>query len=42
VGRSRSRTLAVAEPGRKFSRDGRPILHFGKHCSLIPPILIPC
>lgn len=30
VGRSRSRTLAVAEPGRKFSRDGRPILHFGK------------
>lgn len=31
VGRSRSRTLAVAEPGRKFSRDGRPILHFGKH-----------
>lgn len=34
VGRSRSRTLAVAEPGRKFSRDGRPILHFGKHCVL--------
>lgn len=31
VGRSRSRTLAVAEPGRKFSRDGRAILHFGKH-----------
>lgn len=31
VGRSRSRTLAVAEPGRKFSRDGRPILHFGKN-----------
>lgn len=33
VGRSRSRTLAVAEPGRKFSRDGRPILHFGKRQS---------
>ena len=31
VGRSRSRTLAVAESGRKFSRDGRPVLHFGKH-----------
>lgn len=30
VGRSRSRTLAVAEPGRKISRDGRPVLHFGK------------
>lgn len=30
VGRSRSRTLAVADPGRKFSRDGRPVLHFGK------------
>lgn len=30
VGRSRSRTVAVADPGRKFSRDGRPILHFGK------------
>lgn len=36
VGRSRSRTLAVAEPGRKFSRDGRPILHFGKHQPLPP------
>lgn len=30
VGRSRSRTVAVADPARKFSRDGRPILHFGK------------
>lgn len=30
VGRSRSRTVAVADPGRKFSRDGRPVLHFGK------------
>ncbi|KAJ5888055.1 hypothetical protein N7495_008096 [Penicillium taxi] len=30
VGRSRSRTLAVADPGRKFSRDGRPILHFAR------------
>lgn len=30
TGRSRSRTLATAEPGRQFSRDGRPILHFGK------------
>ncbi|KAJ5287572.1 hypothetical protein N7478_003258 [Penicillium angulare] len=30
VGRSRSRTVAVAEPGRKFSRDGRPILHFAR------------
>lgn len=35
TGRSRSRTLAAAEPGRQFSRDGRPILHFGK--SNIPP-----
>lgn len=31
VGRSRSRTLAVADPGRQYSRDGRPILHFGEH-----------
>ncbi|KAK9856054.1 Fps/Fes/Fer/CIP4 homology [Penicillium brevicompactum] len=30
LGRSRSRTMAVAEPGRKFSRDGRPILHFAR------------
>ncbi|KAJ5648247.1 hypothetical protein N7490_004619 [Penicillium lividum] len=30
VGRSRSRTVAVADPGRKFSRDGRPILHFAR------------
>ena len=37
IGRSRSRTLAVAEPGRKFSRDGRPILHFGKNPSLYSP-----
>lgn len=29
-GRTRSRTLAVAEPGRQYSRDGRPILNFGK------------
>lgn len=36
TGRSRSRTLAAAEPGRQFSRDGRPILHFGKS-SNIPP-----
>lgn len=36
VGRSRSRTLAVAEPGRKFSRDGRPILHFGEYRAVIP------
>lgn len=28
--RSRSRTMAVADPGRQISRDGRPILHFGK------------
>jgi hypothetical protein len=41
VGRSRSRTLAVAEPGRKFSRDGRPILHFGKHCSPSSPGIFP-
>lgn len=32
-GRTRSRTLAVAEPGRQFSRDGRPILQFGKKFS---------
>ncbi|KAJ5728321.1 hypothetical protein N7493_004651 [Penicillium malachiteum] len=30
VGRSRSRTLAVADPGRKFSRDGRAVLHFAR------------
>ncbi|ODM19169.1 hypothetical protein SI65_05786 [Aspergillus cristatus] len=30
TGRSRSRTLAAAEPGRQFSRDGRPILHFAR------------
>ncbi|PYH98293.1 SH3 protein [Aspergillus ellipticus CBS 707.79] len=28
--RSRSRTVAVADPGRQFSRDGRPILHFAR------------
>lgn len=28
--RSRSKSLAVAEPGRQYSRDGRPILQFGK------------
>ncbi|KAF9889118.1 hypothetical protein FE257_007607 [Aspergillus nanangensis] len=28
--RSRSRTMAVADPGRQFSRDGRPILHFAR------------
>lgn len=31
--RSRSRAMAVADPGRQFSRDGRPILHFGKRAS---------
>ncbi|KAJ5095485.1 hypothetical protein NUU61_004841 [Penicillium alfredii] len=30
IGRTRSRTLAVADPGRQFSRDGRPILHFAR------------
>ena len=30
VRRSRSRTLALADPGRQFSRDGRPILHFAR------------
>ncbi|PLB53001.1 SH3 domain protein [Aspergillus steynii IBT 23096] len=28
--RSRSRAMAVADPGRQFSRDGRPILHFAR------------
>lgn len=28
--RSRSKSIAVADPGRHISRDGRPILHFGK------------
>jgi hypothetical protein len=28
--RTRSKSLAVAEPGRQFSRDGRPILNFGE------------
>lgn len=30
VSRSRSKSIAVADPGRHLSRDGRPILHFGK------------
>ncbi|KAJ5141351.1 hypothetical protein N7476_008906 [Penicillium atrosanguineum] len=30
VGRSRSRTVAVADPARKLSRDGRPVLHFAR------------
>ncbi|OJJ39155.1 hypothetical protein ASPWEDRAFT_36883 [Aspergillus wentii DTO 134E9] len=29
-GRSRSRTMAVADPGQQFSRDGRPVLHFAR------------
>ncbi|BDD56858.1 hypothetical protein MAP00_002276 [Monascus purpureus] len=33
--RARSRTLAVADPGRQYSRDGRPILHFGKFLCLV-------
>lgn len=33
-GRARSRTLTVADPGRQFSRDGRPILNFGKSAIL--------
>ena len=39
--RARSKTLAVAEPGRQYSRDGRPILHFGKYFSFLflPEIL---
>ena len=41
VGRSRSRTLAVADPGRKFSRDGRPVLHFGKIQHILFPIRTP-
>ncbi|RDW86403.1 formin-binding protein HOF1 [Aspergillus mulundensis] len=28
--RSRSRSMAVADPGQQFSRDGRPILHFAR------------
>ncbi|BCS22668.1 formin-binding protein HOF1 [Aspergillus puulaauensis] len=28
--RSRGRSMAVADPGRQFSRDGRPILHFAR------------
>ncbi|KAL1989409.1 hypothetical protein VTN96DRAFT_171 [Rasamsonia emersonii] len=28
--RSRSKSLAVAEPERQYSRDGRPILHFAR------------
>lgn len=30
VSRSRSKSITVADPGRHLSRDGRPILHFGK------------
>jgi hypothetical protein len=30
VSRSRSKSIAVADPNRPFGRDGRPILHFGK------------
>jgi Variant SH3 domain len=29
--RSRSKSLAVADPSRQYSRDGRPILHFGEN-----------
>lgn len=39
-GRSRSRTLAAAEPGRQYSRDGRPILQFGKHIHILAVIHI--
>lgn len=35
VRRSRSRTLAVADSGRQLSRDGRPVLHFGKHMPIL-------
>ena len=28
--RARSRTLALADPTRQYSRDGRPVLHYGK------------
>ncbi|KAL5338686.1 hypothetical protein BJX70DRAFT_365916 [Aspergillus crustosus] len=28
--RSRARSMAVADPGQQFSRDGRPILHFAR------------
>jgi hypothetical protein len=30
--------MAVADPGRQFSRDGRPILHFGMY-QLYRPII---
>ncbi|KAJ5643730.1 uncharacterized protein N7484_006237 [Penicillium longicatenatum] len=39
VGRSRSRTVAVADPGRKFSRDGRPILHFARSMYTYTPAI---
>ncbi|KAJ5918903.1 hypothetical protein N7454_010047 [Penicillium verhagenii] len=39
VGRSRSRTVAVADPGRKFSRDGRPVLHFARSMYTYTPAI---
>jgi hypothetical protein len=37
--RSRSKSVALADPNRPFSRDGRPVLHFGKKfCS---PFFLP-
>lgn len=29
-GSSRPRSKSVADPARQYSRDGRPILHFGR------------
>lgn len=32
-GGSRPRSKSVADPARMYSRDGRPIMHYGKSCS---------
>lgn len=36
-GGSRQRSKSVADPSRQYTRDGRPILHFGKHQPGHPP-----
>jgi hypothetical protein len=34
-GGSRQRSKSVADPSRQYTSDGRPILHFGKHSSVL-------
>jgi hypothetical protein len=39
AGRTRSKSVAAADSGR-FTRDGRPILHFGQYISSLPLLLL--